>query len=57
MTDRQQAEANVREKCRTSCRALLCERNERCMALLYDTPGFYNWVMRELGGPLWFWKH
>jgi hypothetical protein len=40
--NREQAEAKVRERCRTNCRALLCETNERCMALLYDTPGFYK---------------
>jgi hypothetical protein len=38
----EQAEAQVREDCRKDCRALLCELNERCMALLYDTPGFYE---------------
>jgi hypothetical protein len=38
----EQAEAQVREDCRKDCRALLCERNQRCMALLYDTPGFYK---------------
>jgi hypothetical protein len=37
---REQAEAKVRSNCRKECRALLCERNQRCMALLYDTPGF-----------------
>lgn len=38
----EQAEAQVRADCRKDCRALLCELNQRCMALLYDTPGFYE---------------
>jgi hypothetical protein len=41
---REQAEAEVREECRKECRALLCERYERCMALLYDTPGFWEQI-------------
>jgi hypothetical protein len=37
---RDRAEELVRAECRQECRALLCEKYERCMALLYDTPGF-----------------
>jgi hypothetical protein len=46
----EQAEAQVREDCRKDCRALLCERNQRCMALLYDTPGFYERIRDAIGG-------
>lgn len=45
---REQAEEQVRSECRKDCRALLCERNQRCMALLYDTPGFYERIQAAL---------
>ena len=44
-----EAEALVRERCRETCRALGCELNERCMALLYDTPGFAEQIEAAMG--------
>ncbi len=46
--ERAEAEARARESCRTECRALLCELNARCMALLYDTPGFSERIEAEM---------
>jgi hypothetical protein len=43
-----EAEKAVRERCRTECRALLCERLQRCMALLYDTPGFWEQIEAKM---------
>jgi hypothetical protein len=38
--NREIAEKIVRAECQQECRAFLCELNNRCMALQYDTPGF-----------------
>lgn len=43
---RDDAENIVRARCLETCAALLCERNGRCMALLYDTPGFSEQIDR-----------
>jgi hypothetical protein len=45
---RDQAEEIARAQCREECRALLCERGQRCMALLYDTPGFCERIQELL---------
>ena len=41
----------VRAECLKTCPALLCEREKACLALLYDTPGFYERVQAVLAAP------